>query len=285
MNFSPKFRWEVELEPGLVWRTVLKNDRELFDRFWGVHRHVIAESERFHLGNADTWLEGEAFDEDDVRTILPKVISFAVAVALNESVAIQTRFMVFANRDDGPTPGPHSNFEDWVRTTQFQGWSSSVPADNEESRERIRKSYRDVRRAFTATADHAFLRAVARYRGAVFSQFVEATAILLCASLEALGMVEDEKGQTQVKKRLIPRYSKNEGSEREVMNRLYRLRDASAHGLVHRLKTRGKRGQALRQGFELTRLIIRNALSDDELHVAASKGPDAMKAYLDSPHP
>lgn len=282
MNFSPRFAWKVELEPGLSWRTVREKDRELFDSFWGVHGHVIAESERFQLRTADTWLEGEAADQDGVQAILGKVISFALAASLSEGVSIQTRFMVFENREDGPGPGSHSNFEDWVRPTRV-GDHSSVTVDDEESRERIRNRYTDVRRAFRSPKDHAFLRGVGRYRGALFSQFVEAAAILLCASMEALAKIEGEPGETNVKRRLIRKYAKRDGAEdvkRAIINRLYRLRDDSAHGLVHQLPS-GNRREALRQGFELTRVILRKALADDDLYAAASEGPDAMKAYLE----
>lgn len=282
MGFSPRFAWEVELEPGLAWRTVRKTDGELFDRFWEVFGDGIAVWERKELGRADTWLVGEAADKVALQQTPTQVLAFAVAASLQGRTAIQTRFMIFENRDEGPRPW-RSHYEDWVRTIRLGDWSTSVQVDEEnlEKRERVGKSFGYVRRAFHAPGDHAFTRAVGRYRGAVFSQFVEATAILLCASLEALGKFAVRRGQRQVARRLLPKYSKNEGGEEDVLEQLYKLRDASAHGLVHELDTRTERGEALRRGLDLTRHILRNALADDELYERASKGEDAMKAYLD----
>src|SRR5687767_13735883 len=124
--------------------------------------------------------------------------------------------MIFENQDGEPSPWRSSTYEDWVRTTRLSDWPQSVLVD-EESRNRVCRTFGYVRRAFHAPTDHPFLRAVGRYRGAVFSQFVEATAILLCASLEALGKLDAGPGQPQVLERLVPKYSKKEGLEKDVL--------------------------------------------------------------------
>jgi hypothetical protein len=282
MGFRPAFAWDVVLGPGLVWRTVREADLELFDQFWDFFTEGISAWARKRLRDADTWLVGEADDEAAIQAVPGQVVSFAVAASLQGRTAIQTRFMIFEGKDGLLSPW-HSRAEDWVRVTRPRGWSSSVQVDQEnlERRERIAASFGYVRRAFGSADSHAFLRAVGRYRGAIFSQFVEATAILLCASLEALSKFEFRRVQKQIRRRLLPRYSKKTGNEEEVLAELYKLRDASAHGLIHELDTKTRRGEALSQGYDLTRQILRSALADNKLYEEATKGPDEMKAYLD----
>lgn len=282
LGYSSAASWEEELDPGFVWRTARKTDPDLFDHFWGFFADGIAVWERDQLKTADTWLEGEVAAANTIQQVPGQVVSFAVTATLHGRVTIFTRFMIFKNRDEGPSPWASPSV-DPIRTLRLGPWPFSVSIDDE-SRRRVKESYQHVRRAFDAPPDHAFLRAIGRYRGAVFSQWVESTAILLCASLEALGKFKGEPGQARVTDRLIPRYSKKQGNEIDVLKQLYDLRHASAHGGVHEdLDTREKRIEALDRGLALTRHIVRNALADNDLYARATKGPPAMMDYLDTP--
>jgi hypothetical protein len=113
------------------------------------------------------------------------------------------------------------------------------------------------------------------------SRFLDATAILLCASLEALA--GDDEARV-VSRRLIARYfSGDEAGGREILERLYLLRHWFAHSItIPAMRDSETRIRTTQEGITLVKEILISALADTAFFEASARGIREARAYLDS---
>lgn len=276
-------RIEVDLGSGLAWRTPTPEDRRrltLWAEFFSLGGSKL---EARQLAAAATVLTRDSVeverDESDEQFGWDR-LAFLVTLTLHLSASVGTRTILFEKheKDDVEVVGN----TDSDRTLRLPNWTRAVPMP-QDLPERVPASFAAVRRAIRAEDGHRFKRSVGAYRAAIFADFLEPTAILLCATLEALGTTSGSKILERLSERLIPRWSRASPLDRpdeEVLARLYRLRSVYVHGDALRWPALEDRLTILEDGLNLTKRILASALTDDQYFEVAGAGKKALERYL-----
>jgi hypothetical protein len=272
----------LSLETAVTWRLANEGDREAMNAWFSFYNEYFSPDDANTYSSSETLLEGEdtltRLEAAGRTTAGDVALAFVLAASLHTQSHLRVRWLRFERREERLLPhsgGPPVEF------SVLPGWDLAQGLRLEE-RDRIVRSYAHVRRAFPSESDHSFRRALGAYRVAMTSRFLDATAILLCASLEALA-ADDEA--SVVSRRLIPRFlSVTEAAQAEdVLKRLYLLRHWFAHSiLIPLMREKETRLTTLRDGAALVKEILASALADDSFFDVSARGVREARAYLDS---
>ena len=274
--------FSIELEPGIVWRSTTSEDRSRLTDWFDFYQEFHAPDEaQSVIQGADSVLSPtEPGPLEERGHAYARLVGFVTALSLHTAVPLNGRLLSFEIEESPearvlPVGGFHP-----IETTRLRTWGNRLQEPLPLSRmEEVPPTFQAVMRALDQTIDHAFLRTISAYRGAVSRQvFMDAIPILTCASLEALTGAYKEDA---VIRRLVPRYVPD--ADRSHLEQLYRLRHWFAHGAaIPEMRDPTVRDQTLDKGLALTKEILRTALADEDLFNAATSGTRTLGRLLDS---
>jgi hypothetical protein len=215
---------------------------------------------------------------EELESVGGALDAFLISLSLHTRTPLTWQLMRFEIEESAEGALiPHSGAR-LGRGVQLRSWRLAQPITRT-TIAAVVETYPSVRQVRGDPLDNGLARSLGAYRAATSSQtFIDAVAILACASLDALTVTHRSE---DVIARVVPRYVPED--VRPHLEALYLLRHWFAHGAkVPEMKDPEVRFRTLDQGLQAVKDALRAAFADPELLAAARSGVKAVKAHLRS---
>lgn len=257
------------LEDGVEWRSPSPEDADRIKSFHDYFDGVFTPQDRRAMTSCATVLAGECEKGDGEPD--PRILtSFLVAASLHVDTALQVQMMRFEQTAAGWRPSQVDAGGPVVRTQQLR--AAGVSELSVSDVEAVKRTYLSLRRALWQGAEHPFRRSAGTFYAMLVTEWVEVWVILAWAALEAIAATSKKR---DVVSRLVGQYvtdSKKSEAE-QALEDLCALRVQFVHSLQNeRFPGAQQRDAAIEQGIRVTKLLLREALDDDELFQAGMDG-------------
>jgi hypothetical protein len=184
-TFRPPGPFSIRLEPGLEWRSKTEADQQLIAEWYQSWSEHLGSLTRDTAEGADSVLSAEG--QEGMTSEM--VASFVLALSLHTRVRILSQRLHF--RYEG-SDRPYHEGDPPARTIRLRDWPEEEPI-TQVTRLAVADTFTRIR-ALRQDPQTGVAWALGAYRSAIsHHDFVDAVAILACASLEALSAEDGAK--------------------------------------------------------------------------------------------